>query len=51
MAAALLGYYAWQIEPHWVKFEQLKLPIKNSLATLKENARSDFGHPHRRLCQ
>lgn len=29
LIAALLGYYAWQIEPHWVRFDQLKLPIKN----------------------
>ena len=29
LIAALAGYYAWQIEPHWVKYEQLKLPIKH----------------------
>lgn len=29
LIAALAGYYAWQIEPHWVKYEQLKLPIRH----------------------
>ena len=35
LVAALLGYYAWQIETHWVKFEQLKLPIKNLPSNLE----------------
>jgi len=29
LIVVLAGYYAWQIEPQWVKYEQLKLPIKH----------------------
>lgn len=29
LIAAFVAYYAWKVEPHWVKYEQLKLPIKN----------------------
>jgi uncharacterized protein len=25
----LIGFYSWKIEPHWVKYEQIDLPIKH----------------------
>lgn len=26
---ALLGFYSWKIEPHWVKYEQINLTVKH----------------------
>lgn len=32
---ALLGFYSWKIEPHWVKYEQINLTVKHLPKTLE----------------
>ena len=36
-AGLITGFYSWQIEPFWLEFVHIKMPIKNLPDSLRRN--------------